>query len=30
MPLIPAAGSKHVDFVDFPTINPDYKGMPYK
>jgi hypothetical protein len=30
VPLIPDASSKHVDFVDFPTIHPDYKGKPYR
>lgn len=30
VPLIPDAASKHVDFVDFPTIHPDYKGKPYR
>lgn len=28
--MIPDAARKHVDFVDFPTINPNYNGKPYR
>lgn len=30
VPLVPNAAAKHVDFVDFPTINPNNKGKPYR
>eukprot|EP00878_Enallax_costatus_P010147 GHUV01010592.1.p1 GENE.GHUV01010592.1~~GHUV01010592.1.p1 ORF type:complete len:535 (+),score=145.73 GHUV01010592.1:183-1787(+) len=29
-PLIPDAAAKHVDFVDFPSIHPGFKGRPYR
>lgn len=30
VPLIPDAAAKHVDFVDFPSIHPDFTGKPFR